>query len=487
MGFLLGKVFRFFLVIYVGVFCFFLVRPFPEQLEQKPVPVPVTPSSVTFLSDVTYTASSGAVRVEESIFPTMLSVVKGAKSFVYADMFLFNEFQGKEKQTFRHQTEELAQSLITKKASSTGVSVIFMTDPINRGYGGIVNPDLVRMEKAGILVYETPLDLLRDSNPLWSTIYRMFFRWSGNSTEGGWLPNPLDADGEKVTLRTYARLLNFKANHRKILVTDEIVKGQVSLVTLVGSLNPHTASSLNGNVALLVRSTALGQQALSSEAALFDLGKYPPLQLGATATATPLPDTGATATYLTEENIQNTIVKIIEGLPEDSTLDIAVFYLSDRHIIRAIEKAQKNNVRIRLLLDGNDSAFGKHKYGIPNRQTVERLMSKTTENLSIKWCNTHGEQCHAKMLLATGAGKTSLLVGSANYTRRNLDKYNLESAVLIESTVPMQAITSAHQYVERLWNNTKGETSLPVEAYRDRESWKRVIAWVMEYTGLSTF
>jgi len=487
MGFLLGKIFRFFLIIYVGVFAFFLVRPFPAGLAHTPTPVPVAPSSATFLADVTYMASSGAVRVEESIFPSMLDMVKNARTFVYADMFLFNEFQGKEKQTLRHQTTELANALITKKASSTAMSMTFMTDPINRGYGGIVNPELDRMERAGIAVFETPLESLRDSNPLWGTVYRMFFIWFGNSTEGGWLPNPLDAEGEKVTLRTYARLLNFKANHRKVLITDENVKGNSSLVTLVGSLNPHTASSPNGNVALLVRNTALGQNALSSEGALLALGKYPPLELGTIATPTPISDSGVTATYLTEANIEERIVDIITGLPEESTLDIAIFYLSDRHIIKAIERATKNNVKIRILLDGNDSAFGKHKYGIPNRQTAERLLSMKKENLSIKWCNTHGEQCHAKMLLATGDGKTSLLVGSSNYTRRNLDRYNLESAILIESTVPMQAITSAHQYMDRLWNNTKGETSLSVEVYRDRASWKRVIAWIMEQTGLSTF
>ncbi len=486
MGFLLGKIFRFFLVIYVGAFCFFLIRPFPESLKYEPVSVSVVPSDVQFLADVTYTASSGAERVEESIFPKMLEMVERSDRFVYADMFLFNQFQGAKPQRFRDQTKELADALIVKKEKSASSSVIFMTDPINRGYGGVMNEDLDRMEVAGVRVEETPLDELRDSNPLWSTIYRMAFIWAGNTTERGWLPNPLDEGGEKVTFRTYARLLNFKANHRKVLVTDE-KKGNVrSFHTLVGSMNPHTASSQNGNVALLVKSDFLAEAVIASENALLALGEYP-LAQAEVASATPITDTTASVTYLTESTIEKTIVETIDGLNMDDRLDIAIFYLSDRDIIRSIERAARREVTVRIVLDGNDSAFGKRKYGIPNRQTAERLISGNHKDLTIRWCNTHGEQCHAKMLIASQGGGTTLIVGSANYTRRNLDRYNLESAILVKSSTPMQAIVSANRYFDRIWNNTKGETSVGVEVYRDRSSWKRLVVWIMETTGLSTF
>jgi hypothetical protein len=33
-------------------------------------------------------------------------------------------------------------------------------------------------------------------------------------------PNPFDREFPRVTLRSYLRLLNFKANHRKVLITD---------------------------------------------------------------------------------------------------------------------------------------------------------------------------------------------------------------------------------------------------------------------------
>ena len=40
----------------------------------------------------------------------------------------------------------------------------------------------------------------------------------GNNPEKGWLPNPFG--DEKITLRSYLNLFNFKANHRKTVVVD---------------------------------------------------------------------------------------------------------------------------------------------------------------------------------------------------------------------------------------------------------------------------
>jgi hypothetical protein len=138
MAYFFGKVFRAFLVIYVGVFSFLLVRPAPIELDESPVAIPINAQMVSFLADTTYQGESGAVRVEENIFPRILEVLKGAHSFIYADMFLFNEFHGKDSTVFRDQTNVLRNALVGKKSMSSSTQVIFLTDPINRGYGGVI-------------------------------------------------------------------------------------------------------------------------------------------------------------------------------------------------------------------------------------------------------------------------------------------------------------------------------------------------------------
>ncbi len=45
---------------------------------------------------------------------------------------------------------------------------------------------------------------------------------------------------------------------------------------------------------------------------------------------------------------------------------------------------------------------------------------------------THGEQAHSKMLLIDYAdGRSTLITGSANYSRRNLDDFNLEADIAV--------------------------------------------------------
>ncbi len=80
---------------------------------------------------------------------------------------------------------------------------------------------------------------------------------------------------------------------------------------------------------------------------------------------------------------------------------------------------------------------------------------------------------------------TTLLGGSANLTRRNLGDYNLEVNLLARGSSALGAQVA--DYFERLWSNWDGHFSVSYEAYSD-DSWaKRVIYWVQEFAGLSSF
>ena len=72
----------------------------------------------------------------------------------------------------------------------------------------------VKESVLGVNVIVTDLVKLRDSNPIYSAVWRSFIRWFGNSAEGGWLPHPFSDAEEQVTARSYLTMVNFKANHR---------------------------------------------------------------------------------------------------------------------------------------------------------------------------------------------------------------------------------------------------------------------------------
>ena len=107
----------------------------------------------------------------------------------------------------------------------------------------------------------------------------------------------------------------------------------------------------------------------------------------------------------------------------------------------------------------------------------------------MRWCDTHGEQCHAKMIIVRRAsGDAELLLGSANFTRRNLEDYNLETSVIVAGDLDTPAIRDASEYFQLVWANEPGRRfSVGYEVFADDSAFKRFRYWVAERTGFGTF
>ena len=172
-------------------------------------------------------------------------------------------------------------------------------------------------------------------------------------------------------------------------------------------------------------------------------------------------------------------------MDEGDRVDLVMFYLSDRDIIGALLDAQKRGVKIRVILDPNKDAFGRIKNGIPNRQVARELYRK---GISVRWCDTHGEQCHSKMLYCQKeTGENILILGSANFTRRNLDNLNLETNILIKGPDCKAVFQDASHYFNTLWDNQNYQFSTDYTAYEDNSIIRRFLYRFMEATGMSTF
>ncbi len=157
----------------------------------------------------------------------------------------------------------------------------------------------------------------------------------GNSTQGGWLLNPFDRGGAKITLRSWLSLLNFKANHRKVIITD---RADGRGIALVASANPHDASSAHSNVALQF-SGEPARAVLNSELAIARFsgwsGKLPEVSPAAVPS-----DAGSIElAYLTEGAILERVVQEINQTQSGDRIQMAMFYLSERSIINALRRA----------------------------------------------------------------------------------------------------------------------------------------------------
>ncbi|MDC5637421.1 phospholipase D-like domain-containing protein, partial [Acinetobacter baumannii] len=173
------------------------------------------------------------------------------------------------------------------------------------------------------------------------------------------LPNPLGT--EKVTIRSYMDLFNFKANHRKTLVVDT-VDGWKGLVT---SMNPHDGSSRHSNVALTVKGmTAIDLLKTEQAVGMMSKANIPFVVIKDVEAAKTQPQ----VQVLTEKAIYDATLDLIDNARKAGTeIDIVMFYLSERKIIKALIAAHERGVKVRVLLDPNKDAFGRTKNGIPNR------------------------------------------------------------------------------------------------------------------------
>jgi HKD family nuclease len=468
-----------------------LFKPLPDGVSVRGTIVETPLEQLQFLNDVTGADVFGAPVVRQQIFDSVLALVGQAREYLVLDFFLFNGHRGAalDAKPYRALSAELRDALLARKRAMPAMHILVIADPINDVYGGLPSRDLAALRDAGIDVVTPDLDALRDSNPIYSALWRLTMKWwSGDGSGEASLPNPLDAGPGEVSLGAWARLLNFKADHRKVIIGDD---GKGGITGIVTSANPHDASSLHSNVALKLSGAALAPL-LDSELAIAGdagwSGDWTPAETPATGAMTP--ETTARVQVLTESEIGAAIERNFAGARVGDSIDIAMFYLSERGVIQALLAAAKRGVAVRVLLDPNKDAFGRTKNGIPNRSVATELAAASDGAIKVRWVRTHGEQFHSKLVAMRSATEFWFTLGSANLTRRNLEDFNLEANVA--ASVPLNAdiATQITAWFDSLWNN-HGPPELEYTAefgtYADPAQSSYWLYRLMEATGLSTF
>lgn len=474
-------------------------KPLPEGVRIATPWFNLPSQNITFIADITTADAYGRPVLSHAIFDDVLKLVRSAREFLVLDFFLFNQHGSLETsdQPIRALSSELRDALIERKRVEPGLRILFITDPINDMYGGAPSDDLEMLRKAGIDVAVTDLDSLRDSNFLYSSVWRLTMSWwSGDGSGEGWLPHPFDDGGSRVTARAWAKLMNFKANHRKVIIGDD---GQGGLLGIVSSANPHDASSAHSNVAVRLSGPVL-QPLLASELAIARRSGWdgvsgaPSRPSSETSSATtdsaPADPRKGRVQILTEGAIRDEVLKHIGSATRADGVDIAMFYLSDRGVIEALLAASRRGVTVRLILDPNKDAFGHVKSGVPNRPVASELVAASDGAIRVRWYRTHGEQFHTKLVMVYGPETLWFTLGSANLTRRNIGDYNLEANVAVEVERGSNLSAQVLQYFDTLWTNRAPmgiEYTADFGVYADPAQSRYWQYRIMESTGLSTF
>ena len=479
-------------------------------------PFPQGPDGGELLFDTTARAADGSRICRQSILDAVCSMLGRAVDLALVDCFLWNDWEGPVPAGAGSPANTLVDALLALRAARPAATILVLTDPINRAYGRHPSAPLARLIAGGVPVIWTDLDRMPDSNRIFSPPARLCARLLQRSpTVRRWFDaparHPFLPGGPPVRRADLVRLLHFKANHRKVVVTDS---PEGRLHALVASWNPHDGSAAHTNVALrfggeAARAAARAEldcMAWSARRPGYVSGVSPAeaarsidrARLFLTGPPEPTPAagyaTGPRLTWLTEDAIRRTLLEQLQAAGAGDTLRVALFYLSDRGVIAALAAAVRRGAAVRLILDPNRDAFGRTKNGIPNRVTAPALRRRVARqpgagSLAIRWADTRGEQFHVKALSVARTSGGCLLLGSGNWTRRNLAAYNLEADVLLEQDAGTRQVFDA--WFDACWDNAAGlACTLPFEAYAEtgpRLWFKTVLGWVQEATGLGTF
>ncbi|MDU1176077.1 MAG: phospholipase D-like domain-containing protein [Peptoniphilus harei] len=423
-----------------------------------------------FLYDLTYLKDRKRIH-EKRIFKREMDLIKNAKNFLMVDFFLFND-EYPDSMTFPSQVKDMTDLLIAKKKENPEMSILFVTDPINNFYGAYEEDNLKRLRENGIEVVVTDLNKMRDSNALVSGIYRAYIQWFGTSG-GGWIKNFFDKDADKVNIRSILKLANFKGNHRKVLISEK--------EALVASANPHDPSAHHSNVAMVFRGKSM-EDLIKSESIFFD--KLPDVIENFKAEEVTSP---YKLKVITEGKIYDEISKNIRESKEGDEINLGIFYLSEFRILRELGEAAKRGVDVKIIADLNKDAFGLEKNGSPNRPALSQL-KEDYPDINIRWYQTSGEQFHTKFIYFDFKDKNPLaILGSANYTRRNLDNFNLETNLAVEMKKDSPMARDMKDYYTRIWNNKDGDYTLPIEDFYESRFIMRILWKIQEKTGLCTW
>ncbi|HIJ79967.1 MAG: phospholipase D family protein [Desulfobulbaceae bacterium] len=427
---------------------------------------------VAFFYDVTFKKGEAIVR-EQQIFDRILTVIDQAQRFVLLDMFLVNSEYDRGPE-YPQLAARLVAKLIDKKLKNPALDIVLISDEINTHYGSAQSVYFNKLKEHGIAVIITDNTRLRDSNFIYSALWRLLGQ--GLSPQGhGWLPSPFSKNGEKMTLSAYLRLLNFKANHRKLVASEKTL--------LVTSANPHDASAHHSNIAFVVDGPIVADAVAGERAvARFSATDLPSLQVAAGE------GQGEIAVRLISEGkIKARLLAALAGCGPKSVVKMAMFYLSEQEVVKALISAAERGAEIRLLLDPNKDAFGRQRNGIPNRPIANYLVKNGRGNIQVRWYATHGEQFHSKLTLISMPEQAVIIGGSANLTRRNIADLNLESCLEIKARSSAKVVAEVDHYFDRLWQNLDGEYSLPFADFEDTSLLRYRLALFCEWSGISTF
>jgi hypothetical protein len=439
------------------------LKPLPPGLHIAGAWQAVPARSVQFLRDVSAADAHGAPLIEQQIDAELAGMILRARQLVLLDTGLFGDLPAAGPGASRLRTAlpeaaGLVDTLSRAKTQHPELSVLVLTDPSTQQMDGSQRL-LERLQTAGIEVLAVDVTRLRAADPAFTSFWDLCCRWWSRALTASTWPNPLEVGPPDVPMQLWGQLRTYQRSHRQVLIADD---GGDGIEALLFSRPLHAEAAIHSATALKFSGSAI-EPLLESEFVLAQLSGWSDggsMQARAQRLLEqqrhPLPldgaDTGR-ARVVTEAAIASTLVGRIDATHKGGRIAIAALYLAQRELVRALLDAARRGVNVRLLLDPGKDGYGYQHSGIPNRQVASELIAASDGAIRVRWYRTHGEQFSPGVALVQGDAIVWLMVGTADFSRRDLGDFNLAAAAVAELPPSAPAATGALGWFDTLWYN----------------------------------
>jgi hypothetical protein len=319
-------------------------------------------------------------------------------------------------------TRNLAQRVLERKRQRPNLKIILVTDPGNEALGGTPPQTLTSLERAGVIVARVRLDRLRDSNPPYTALWRMAFAW--------W-SDPFDEAPGRATLGAWLRMQNHKSDHRQFVVADDGSGGWTAVVSPAGA---SASLILRGSLARAMIAGELETAAWSTDDDRLPAG---PQMIGRGVGT-------IDARFLTEGAIETALLDAIRATGAGDHIGIAVQIFSERRLVEAALSAAARGARLQVILARNAAT---------NRAVAAELLQGGGGRIEIRWNAGEPEASYPRLLVVRHRSDVWMNVGSANFTRRDLDDLNLTASVELRTPARAAAARAATDYFAAAWSN----------------------------------
>jgi hypothetical protein len=422
------------LVAWLTVAFWNTVKPLPPGIRAMSLPARLAESDLEFVGAAAQPTAMGRA----------LNLVEHAEQLIVIDQSPL--------------PREIAQALLLRRHLRPHLKIVVIVDPAPVAYGGTPPQDLQSLERQGIIVARVRLERLRDSNPIYSALWRMAFQWWSDPFEEAAIPDGVAAR---------SRRLNFKADQRQMLVADDGTGGWISLT---GAPESTTALIARGALAEDIMAAELSLASWSDEDRL---PAVPPAHGRGFGTID--------ARFLTEGAIGAAVLDTLASLAAGDEVSLSTHQLSDRNVISALLHAAAHGARVQVLLDPVPSP-NLGSAGELMRSDARRGDARRSGRIEVRWAADAANAPRSSLLVVRHGKDAALYFGSANFTRRNLADFNLESAMELRAPVLAALPRTFREHFAKRW-----AAAAEYHRYADESGptyWSYRFA---EATGLSSF